>query len=247
MNVRCYLDSTYLKTALQAGISDMDNINIVEYCVREAIEEQFKLVMIRPEFVAIAKEIIMQSNSRVLVGTVIDFPSGDHSLNFKLQEAQSAIAAGADELDFVIDYKSFLKGDLNIVKQQVLECSRLVLQNNRTIKWIIEVAALNATQIIQITTLIKNVIIANFKEDVYDSVFVKSSTGFFTKNDGSIGVATIDDIKLILENAFPLPVKAAGGVRSYEDVVTLLVLGVKRIGTSVAKAIADAAPTNTDY
>ena len=247
MNVRCYLDSTYLKTALQAGVSDVENEKIVKCCIHEAIEEQFKLVMIRPEYVAIAKEIIEQSNSRVLVGTVIDFPGGDHSLDFKLNEAKSAIVAGADELDFVVDYKSFLKGDLSVVKQQVLECSRLVLQNNKTIKWIIEVAALNATQIIQLTALIKNVIIANFKEDVYDSVFVKSSTGFFTKIDGSIGVATVEDIKLMLENVFPLPVKAAGGVRSYEDAVILLELGVKRIGTSSAKAIADAAPTNTDY
>ena len=50
--------------------------------------------------------------------------------------------------------------------------------------------------------------------------------------------ATVATIKLMLENSNPLPVKAAGGVRTYEEAVEMIKLGVKRIGTSSAKAIA---------
>jgi deoxyribose-phosphate aldolase len=51
----------------------------------------------------------------------------------------------------------------------------------------------------------------------------------------------------MLENSFPLPVKAAGGVRTYEEAVEMVQLGVKRIGTSAAKAIATGEISNSDY
>ena len=71
-----YLDSTYLKTGEQADISDEDNHNVVTTTVQEAIDNNFKLVMIRPEFVTKAREMIDRENSNVLIGTVIDFPGG---------------------------------------------------------------------------------------------------------------------------------------------------------------------------
>ena len=51
MDIKQYLDSTYLKTAEQAGISEQENEKIVTATVQEAIDEQFKLIMIRPQFV----------------------------------------------------------------------------------------------------------------------------------------------------------------------------------------------------
>ena len=51
----------------------------------------------------------------------------------------------------------------------------------------------------------------------------------------------------MIENAFPLPVKASGGVKSYEDAMQMISLGVKRIGTSSAKEIANNEITNSDY
>ena len=56
MNIKDYLDSTYLKTANQAGISENENTEIVINCIQEAIDERFKLVMIRPEMVVLAKK-----------------------------------------------------------------------------------------------------------------------------------------------------------------------------------------------
>lgn len=247
MNIRNYLDSTYLKTPKQAGLEEGENVEIVLKFIHEAIDENFKLIMIRPDMVAMAKEVITKANAVTLIGTVIDFPEGESEVMAKLEEAQRAIDNGADDLDFVCNYKAFKEGELAIVKEEILRCTKLGLDNNKTVKWIIEVAALTDKQIIQLSSLIKNVIISNFKEEVYSSVFVKSSTGFFKTEDDVPNGATVRTIIMMLENASPLPVKAAGGVRSYEEAVEMVRLGVKRIGTSGAKAIANGEDSKQEY
>jgi hypothetical protein len=67
-------------------------------------------------------------------------------------------------LDFVINYKAFIKGAIEEVKQQVIVCTKLGLDHHKIVKWIIEVAALDAHHIVQLTALIKNTIISNFSE-----------------------------------------------------------------------------------
>lgn len=239
MDIKQYLDSTYLKTAAQAGISDAENRKIVIAAIEEAIAENFKLIMIRPEMVGIAKEMITAAGSKVNVGTVIDFPEGKGSLEAKLAEAEKAIQDGADDLDFVLDYEGFKVGNTEAVKQQVKECTRLGLKNGKIVKWIIEIAALNDHEIVQLSALVKNVVLSHFEEGNYQRVFVKSSTGFYKTRDGMPNGATLPAIKLMLENSFPLPVKAAGGVRTLLEAQQMIALGVKRIGTSSAKAIVD--------
>ena len=247
MNIKDYLDSTYLKTADQAGISENKNIEIVANCIQEAIDERFKLVMIRPEMVSLAKKKILSQNSKLDIGTVIDFPNGSSSLNKKLKEANQAILDGVDDLDFVCNYEAFKKGKIKLVKEEILKCTELGIQNHKVVKWIIEVAALNNQQIIQLSALIKNVVISNFKEENYASVFVKSSTGFYKTENNLPNGATIPTIIMMLENASPLPVKAAGGVRNYEEAMNMVRLGVKRIGTSSAKAIVSGISTSDYY
>lgn len=247
MNIKQYLDSTYLKTPAQAGLTFDENKIVVEGFIKEAIEEGFKLIMIRPNMVSLAKKMIKEANSKVLIGTVIGFHEGTNSLEDKLAEAKQAIIDGADDLDFVINYEAFKQGNIDLVKREVLEGTKLALDNHKIAKWIIEVAALNDDQIIQISALIKNVVIANFKEECFCSVFVKSSTGFYKTENNLPNGATIHTITMMLENSSPLPVKAAGGVRTYEEAVVMIQLGVKRIGTSSAKAIAYGAQSNSDY
>ena len=247
MNIKHYLDSTYLKTAAQANLSEKENTQVVVNCIQEAIDNDFKLIMIRPDKVALAKKMIQDAKSKVTIGTVIDFPLGNGTLEDKLVEAKQAIENGADDLDFVVDYEAFKRGEVDAVKEQVLQGTKLGLAHNKIVKWIIEVAALDNHQIVQLSTLIKNVVIANFTEKEYDKVFVKSSTGFYKTPEGIPNGATVATIKLMLENSFPLPVKAAGGVRTYEEAVEMVQLGVKRIGTSAAKAIATGEISNSDY
>lgn len=247
MDVKKYLDSTYLKTPEQAGLSIEENTEVVRLAVAEAIQEEFKLIMIRPDMVPLAHQMIADANSSVLVGTVIDFPEGRSSLKSKINEAQAAIENGADDLDFVCNYTAFKNGELELVKEEILEGTRLGLANFKTVKWIIEVAALTEKEIIQLSVLIKNVVMLHFEENQYASVFVKSSTGFFkTENDKPNG-ATIPTITMMLENASPLSIKAAGGVRTFEEAMQMISLGVKRIGTSGAKAIANNQGNKNEY
>lgn len=247
MDISQYLDSTYLKTPEQAGLTDAENLQVVCNTIQEAIENNFKLVMIRPDMVTIARQMISDAHSKVLVGTVIDFPLGNGSTEAKLTEAQQAIIDGADDLDFVVNYEAFKASDIDTVKQQIETCTRLGLDAGKTVKWIIEVAALNDHQIVQLTALIKNVVLSHFKESDYNNVFVKSSTGFYKTEGGLPNGATVPAIKLMLENSFPLPVKAAGGVRNYNEALEMINLGVKRIGTSAAKAIVSGQTTSGSY
>ncbi|WP_426062970.1 deoxyribose-phosphate aldolase [Flavobacterium sp. DSP2-3-1] len=247
MNIKQYLDSTYLKTAEQVGISEKKNILIVKEFIQEAIEEHFKLIMIRPNMVSLAKKMITESNSIVQIGTVIDFPEGKSSLEDKLKEAAQAIQDGADDLDFVCNYEAFKNGEIDVVKEEILKCTQFGLAHKKVVKWIIEVAALTEKEIIQLSSLIKNVVVSNFEQELFPQVFVKSSTGFYkTENDLPNG-ATIPAITMMLENASPLPVKAAGGVRTYDEAVAMIQLGVKRIGTSGAKMIANGQNSNDEY
>jgi deoxyribose-phosphate aldolase len=247
MNITSYLDSTYLKTAKQAKVSEKENTLLVQNFVQEAMDEKFKLVMIRPDKVALAKKLIESQNSKVLVGTVIGFPEGTNTIEEKLSEAKQAINDGADELDFVVNFEAFKSGEINLVKEEVFQGTQFALQHNKTVKWIIEIAALNGAQIIQLTSLIKNIVVANFKESEFENVFVKSSTGFYETLDGLPNGATFPAIIAMLENAFPLPVKASGGIKTKEEALEMIKLGVKRIGTSSAKAISDGVETLGSY
>lgn len=247
MDVRSYLDATYLKTPAQAGISVEDNNKFVHQFVNECIENTFKLVMIRPDVVAQTRKQIDDAQSEVLIGTVIGFPEGTHSIQEKLKEAAQAIEDGADELDFVCNYQAFKSGNTSLVKEEIVTCTRFALSHHKTVKWIIEIAALTNDEIVRISALIKNAVIDQFKESDYPRVFVKSSTGFFVTEGGKPNGATREGIILMLENASPLPIKAAGGVRNYEEAIEMIKLGVMRIGTSAAKAIVDGEHSESEY
>ncbi|WP_396177948.1 deoxyribose-phosphate aldolase [Flavobacterium sp.] len=247
MDINNYLDSTYLKTAEQAGLDFEENKKIVTAFIDEAITNRFKLVMIRPDHVALAKEMIVQARSKLTIGTVIGFPEGTSSLADKLTEAQKAVDDGADDLDFVCNYRAFIDGDLETVKAEILQGTHLGLSHHKIVKWIIETAALTDKQIIQICSMIKNIVLTNFPEEMYQQVFVKSSTGFYRTENNLPNGATIPAIIMMLENASPLSVKAAGGVRTYDEAVEMIKLGVKRIGTSSAKAIASGQESGSHY
>lgn len=247
MNISQYLDTTYLKTAHQAGISEEQTKQEVIKLIKEAIENNFKLIMIRPEFVSMAHKMVHESNSNILVGTVIGFHEGTYSTDEKLSEAQIAINNDVDELDYVVNYEAFKQGKINLVKAEVFKGTKLALENNKVCKWIIEIAALTNEQIIALTQLIRDVVLDNFGVENADKVFVKSSTGFYKTEEGKPNGATFEAMELIVENAKPLAAKAAGGVRSYEDAVKMINLGVTRIGTSSAKAIADGGTAKQTY
>lgn len=236
MEINKYLDSTYLKLPSQSGLTEEQTLNEVMKLTDEAIAHHIFAVMIRPQYVKQIKNYLQIKKSDVQVGTVIGFHEGTYSTNEKLDEAQKAVADGADELDFVLNYQLYLEGAVDLVKKEVLQCTALCLENGKTAKWIIETAALSDAEIADITSKIRDWVTKNFpgKEEM---VFVKSSTGFFQTADGKPNGATFEGIQIMLDNAGNLPVKAAGGVRTPEDAEKMIGLGVKRIGTSSAAAL----------
>lgn len=237
MNIAQYLDSTYLKTPAQSGISDEETLQKDIELTQEAIDNGIFAVMIRPDYVSEIKKYINDRNANVVVGTVIGFHEGTYSVDEKIAEATRAIQDGADELDFVINYTAYLKGNTDLVKDEFVRCTQLCLQHHKTAKWIIEIAALTDAQIADLTKNISDWAEENFSDNDLSKIFVKSSTGFYETTGGKPNGATFEGIKIMIDNAGRLPVKAAGGVRTPDDAEKMIRMGVKRIGTSSALAL----------
>lgn len=237
MNIAQYLDSTYLKTPQQSGLSEQETLQKDIELTQEAIDHKIFAVMIRPDYVAEIKKYIREKGYDVVVGTVIGFHEGTYSVEEKFSEASKAIADGADELDFVINYTAYREGRLATVKEEFITCTQLCLEHEKIVKWIIEIAALTDEQIADLTQHISNWAKENFSETDLPKIFVKSSTGFYETSDGKPNGATFEGIKIMLAHAGKLSVKAAGGVRTPEDAEKMISLGVKRIGTSSALAL----------
>ena len=242
-----YIDSTYLKTPEQAGIGEEETDVIVFDTIRDAIQHNMKLVMLRPEYVKTAREFIDSKGANVLVGTVIGFPNGDNSLGEKFDEAIQAIEDGVDELDYVVNYKAFKNGDLDTIMKEVSEGTAIGVDEGKSVKWIIESAALTSEQIAELTILISKIVIETVGPEKAGNVFVKTSTGFFTPEDGSPGGATVDAVSIMSQNAGPLKVKASGGIYSKEDLQRMVDAGASRIGTSAGVQIIRGEKADTDY
>tara|TARA_B100000780_G_scaffold245894_1_gene190148 strand:- start:58 stop:798 length:741 start_codon:yes stop_codon:yes gene_type:complete len=228
VNIANYLDSTYLKTAAESAISEIETKEIVVNSIREAIDAKFACIMIRPKFISIAKELIEKSKSKLKVGTVVDFPFGTSSTKQKIAEAKLAIESGAYDIDYVCDYNAFKRGSFDKFDLDVIKGTKLVLENKKTVKWIIETGALSADEIKDIAKRISKLVQSNFPQNS-NKVFIKTSTGYY----GGYG-ATIKDVKVIKSVAGNLQIKASGGMSNLKDCLEMLKAGATRIGTSKA-------------
>ena len=228
VNIASYLDSTYLKTAAESGISEIETKEIVVNSIKEAIDAKFACIMIRSEFIAIAKELIETSKSKLKVGTVVDFPFGNSTTKLKITEAKLAVESGAYDIDYVCDYNAFKRGDFAKFDADILEGTRLVLANKKIVKWIIETGALSVDEIKAIAKRISKLIQSNFPQNA-NKVFIKTSTGYY----GGYG-ATVKDVKAIKSVAGNLQIKASGGMSSLNDCLEMIKAGANRIGTSKA-------------
>ena len=226
--IASFLESTYLKTADEASVTERQNEKKAIYYVKEAIKWDCAVIMIRQEYLRIAKDILNQSSSSVRLGTVIDFPFGDESTSEKKRQAKKAIQLAADELDFVADYNSFKRGDLIKFENDIDICTGYCLNNRKVVKWIIETGALSNIEISRISELIADIVNKNFPKKS-SQVFLKTSTGYY----GGFG-ATIKDVKLMKSVSKGLPIKASGGVSNLGDALKMIEAGATRIGTSKA-------------
>ena len=230
-DIQHYLDSTYLKTAAEAGISEEENKKIVFSLVDEAIKYNFACIMIRPKYISEIFKIINKKKSLIKLGTVVDFPLGDSSTKQKVNEAIISIDNGAHDIDFVCDYNAFKRGNFQKFDNDIIEGTKICVQRKRITKWIIETGALSREEIMKITKRIVSLVQDNFYEST-KNIYIKTSTGYYNGAG-----ATISDVKLIKSFSKNLKIKASGGIYSYQFAKDLIVAGADRIGTSKAKLI----------
>ena len=185
----------------------------IERLCREALECHTASVCIPPCYVGRVRDKFPCIN----ICTVIGFPLGYSITEVKLLEAQLAVRDGADEVDMVINISDVKNSDFGRVESEIRLIKEAV--GDKILKVIIETCYLTEEEK---TALCKAV--TNAGAD-----FIKTSTGFGT------GGATLEDIELFKKNIGPdVKIKAAGGVKSLEDLRAFIEAGCDRIGSSSA-------------
>jgi deoxyribose-phosphate aldolase len=190
--------------------------DIVKLC-DEAIKYRTASVCVPPSFIKKIKETYKESLD---ICTVIGFPLGYSTTEVKVKETLEAIKDGADEIDMVINIGDVKNGDYSKVLSEIKALKNAC--GNKILKVIVETCYLDEAEKIKMCEIVTEA----------GADYIKTSTGFGT------GGATFDDVKLFKEHIGQnVKIKAAGGIRTKEDMETFLSLGADRLGTSSAVSI----------
>ena len=212
------IDSTNIKP-------DATKEQIVKLC-QDAIKYGFKCVAVNPTYVPLAVKLV--KNSDVKVCTTVGFPYGATLPEVKAYEAKRVVELGAEEIDMVINISAFKSGEYELAKRDIEAVVAIKEQNpNVIVKVIIETGLLKTEE-----------------EKVKACRLVKEAGADFVKTSvGTFGKATVEDIRLMRKAVGEnFGVKAAGGIRTYQDAIKMVEAGANRIGTSTAVAIVEGAP-----
>lgn len=200
-----FIDHTLLK-------ADATLDKITKLC-EEAKEYDFASVCVNGYWVPACAKLLVGTNVKVC--TVIGFPLGAMSSKAKAFETRDAIENGASEVDMVLNIGEMKAGHYDVVRDDV--------------KSVVDAAAGNCVKVILENCLLTKEEIVKACELCVEAgaTFVKTSTGFSTSG------ATPEDVKLMKKTVDgKCKVKAAGGVRCYEDMEKMVEAGADRIGTS---------------
>lgn len=174
-------------------------------------------VCIPPYYVRKAEEYV---GDRLKICTVIGFPNGYNTPEVKVFETEDAIRGGADEIDMVINLGMAKAGDWEGVLYEIKAVKEAC--HGRILKVIVEACQLTEEEKIAVCRVVS----------MSGADFIKTSTGFST------GGATVEDVKLFRQHISPdLRIKAAGGIRSFEQAQAMLDAGADRIGASALAAL----------
>jgi len=187
---------------------------------------------VKPYSVIQAREILESSD--VAVCPVIGFPHGNSTTSIKVAEAVAAARDGGSEIDMVVNVGKVLGGQWDYVRQEIAEINASVVGEKAILKVIFENDYLEESHIVRLCEICSQIGVA----------FVKTSTGYgFVKQpDGSYNYkgATEAHLKLMRKHCPPsVQIKAAGGVRSLDDLLKVRSWGVSRIGATATKQILD--------
>jgi len=207
-----YIDHTLLKP--DASAADIDKL------CDEAAQYGFASVCVNPTWVRRAAARLRDTN--VAVASVVGFPFGATPSDVKAYETRRAVRDGAREIDMVINIGALKSGDHAAVRSDIARVSDACHEAGAINKVIIEAALLSDAEKIIASRLAKQA-----RADM-----VKTSTGY------AKGGATVYDVALMREAVGPkMGVKAAGGIRTAEDVQEMIAAGATRIGASAGVKI----------
>lgn len=203
------LNPTLMESDLEAGIQLALDYDVASVCIMP--------YYLKPCAVRLA-------GSDVRASTTIGFPHGGHSTKVKVAEAVQALADGGEELDMVVNISKVLSGDWDYVRQDIAAVLEVTHAARQKVKVIFENCYLNDIHKIRLCE-----ICGELKAD-----WVKTSTGYGT------GGATPDDVILMRKYApAHVAVKAAGGVRTLDQLLEMRALGVSRCGATRTATILD--------
>lgn len=212
MNYNKMIDHTVLKADTP--------LETVKRICDEAREYDFASVCINPCHVAYCADYLKDCDVKIC--TVVGFPLGANTSAVKAFETKDAIANGADEIDMVINIGALKDKNYDLVRDDVKAVVEAA--NGTLVKVILETCLLTEEEIKKACELC-----VEAKAD-----FVKTSTGFSTRG------ATIRDVEIMKEAVQgKAKVKAAGGVRTHEDMVNIVAAGADRIGTSAGCSLVE--------
>jgi deoxyribose-phosphate aldolase len=207
-----YLDSTNLR--LDATDADLRSL-----CA-DARRHNLAAVMLYPSGVALACTVL--AGSPVRIGTVIGFPHGRSPVAGKESEIRAMAAAGAHEVDIVMNYGDLREGRRPAVAAELGRLGTVARELRLLTKVIVETCYLDRDQKLAALALCEDAGID----------FIKTSTGF-----GAAG-ATVDDVKLFADHRREtIRIKAAGGIKTLAQARALIAAGAERLGTSNAVAL----------
>jgi len=215
MQLNQMIDHTNLK-------QDARQADIERLC-DEAIRYGFATVCVNSCWVPLAAKLL--AGTGVGVTTVVGFPLGAASTQAKAAETAQAVADGATEIDMVLNVGHCKDGDDAFCTDDIAAVVKAA--NGKTVKVIIETCLLTDEEKV---SACKCAVAAG-------ATFVKTSTGF------SKAGANEHDVRLMAEavKGTGLLVKAAGGIRSYEDAMKMIDAGASRLGCSAGIAIMEGA------
>ena len=183
----------------------------------EAIAYETASVCIPPRYVKRAADYV---GNRLKICTVVGFPNGYSTPEVKVFETEDAIRNGADEIDMVMDIGLAKAGDWEGVLEEIKAVKASC--NGHILKVIVEACQLTREEKIAACRVVS----------MSGADFIKTSTGFAS------GGATVEDVALFQENISPdVRIKAAGGIRTFEQAQAMLDAGADRLGASALVAL----------
>jgi len=185
---------------------------------------------IKPYSIPMAKEVL--AGSGVLICPVIGFPHGNSTTTVKVYEATEAVKAGGHEIDMVINIGKALSGEWEYVEDEIRQINEAVVSGGSILKVIFENDYLKDEHIIKLCEISTKIGVA----------FVKTSTGYgFKKQSNGMYTydgATISQLALMRKHCpSSVQIKAAGGVKTLDDLLRVRAMGITRVGASAAPAI----------